>query len=188
MLPKDLGIGRLFDDVRDAVVGADPRTGRIVLWNETATEIFGYSPSEALELDIDALFADSPSSRAAQHRALLDQHLKTGHGPPCVDSKASLDLPALRKGGGEIRIEMTLSLIRGVDTAAVDGSFVLIIARDVTARKRTEEALRESEERFRLLVENAQDVVYRYRLSPDRGFEYVSPSVATVTGYTPEEY
>src|SRR5215210_3637580 len=91
MLPKDLGIGRLFDDVRDAVVAADPRTGRIVLWNEAATEIFGYSPSEALELDIDALFADSPS-RAAQHRALLDQHRKTGHGRPCVDSKASLDL------------------------------------------------------------------------------------------------
>ena len=68
MLPKDLGIGRLFDDVRDAVVAADPRTGRIVLWNEAAAEIFGYSRSEAHELDIDALFAESP--RWAQHRAV----------------------------------------------------------------------------------------------------------------------
>ena len=185
MLPKGVGIGRLFDDVRDAVVAADPRTGRIVFWNEAATEIFGYSRSEALELDIAVLFPES--ARSAQRRAVLDQHRKTGHGLPCVDSKASLDLPALRKGGAEIRIEMTLSLIRGADAVAADGNFVLIIARDATARKRTEEALRESEERIRLL-ENAQDVVYRYRLEPDRGFEYVSPSVATVTGYTPEEH
>src|SRR5215212_8183326 len=125
MLPKDLGIGRLFDDVRDAVVAADPRTGRIVFWNEAATEIFGYSPSEALELDITVLFPESP--RAAQRRAVLDHNRKTGHGPPCVDLRAPLDLPALRKGGGEIRIEMMPSLIRGADAAAVDGSFVLII-------------------------------------------------------------
>jgi hypothetical protein len=45
---------------------------------------------------------------------------------------------------------MTLSLIRGTDAAAVDGSFALIIARDGTARKRTEEALRENEEWLRL--------------------------------------
>ncbi len=111
MLHKDVGIGRLFDDIRDAVVAADPRTGRIALWNEAATEIFGYSQSEALELDIAVLFPEGP--RAAQRRAILDQHRKTGHGPPYVDSKGPLDLPALRKGGGEIRIEMTLSLIRG---------------------------------------------------------------------------
>jgi PAS domain S-box-containing protein len=79
MLPKDLGIGGLFDDVRDAVVAADPRTGRIVLWNEAATEIFGYSPSEALELDIAVLFPES--LRAAQRRAVLDHHRNTGHGP-----------------------------------------------------------------------------------------------------------
>ncbi len=31
MLPKDVGIGRPFDDIRDTVIAADPRTGRIVL-------------------------------------------------------------------------------------------------------------------------------------------------------------
>jgi PAS domain S-box-containing protein len=48
--------------------------------------------------------------------------------------------------------------------------------------------LEEKEGRFRLFAENARDIIYRYRLSPARGFEYVSPSVTALTGYTPEEH
>ena len=48
--------------------------------------------------------------------------------------------------------------------------------------------LAESEERFRLLAENAQDLVYRCRLHPDRAFEYVSPAATRIVGYTPEEH
>ena len=48
--------------------------------------------------------------------------------------------------------------------------------------------LARSEEMFRRLAEHAQDVVYRYRLRPNRGFEYVSPAVLAVNGYTPEEH
>lgn len=54
--------------------------------------------------------------------------------------------------------------------------------------RQIEAALRQSEERFQLLAEHAQDLIYRYRLAPNPGFEYVSPSATAITGYTPEEH
>ncbi len=59
---------------------------------------------------------------------------------------------------------------------------------DITEQKSTEEALLRSEKRFRMLAENAQDMIFRYRLHPKRGFEYVSPAVEQIMGFTPEEY
>ncbi|MBC7217153.1 MAG: PAS domain S-box protein [Candidatus Caldatribacterium sp.] len=49
-------------------------------------------------------------------------------------------------------------------------------------------ALRESEARFRRLAENAPDLIYRYRLRPEPGFEYVNPASTRIVGYTPEEH
>ncbi len=56
------------------------------------------------------------------------------------------------------------------------------------AHQRAEKALQESEARFRLLAEQAQDLIYRIQLAPEIQFEYVSPSATTITGYTPEDH
>ncbi|OIO89649.1 MAG: hypothetical protein AUJ92_20930 [Armatimonadetes bacterium CG2_30_59_28] len=56
------------------------------------------------------------------------------------------------------------------------------------ALKHSREQCRGGEERFRLLAEHARDIIYRYRLGQDPGFEYVSPIVTEITGYTPDDH
>lgn len=56
------------------------------------------------------------------------------------------------------------------------------------AYRKANTTLQANEARFRTLAENAQDLIYRYRLGDTPGFEYVSPSATRLTGYTPEEH
>jgi PAS domain S-box-containing protein len=65
---------------------------------------------------------------------------------------------------------------------------ILSSGEDITERIIAEKALKESETKFRMLAENATDVVYRISLYPEVKYEYISPSVISMTGYTPEEY
>ncbi|MDP9478859.1 MAG: EAL domain-containing protein [Actinomycetota bacterium] len=138
VLPQDLGIGTLFGSVRDAVIVAEAGTGRIVLWNPAATEIFGYSTEEALGLSVEEIV---PERLKERHRAGLSRYRDTGHGSYIDSHHAVLDLPAVRKGGEEIRVELSLSPIEPLPEAGAEGRFVLAIIRDVTERKRKEKEI-----------------------------------------------
>lgn len=59
---------------------------------------------------------------------------------------------------------------------------------NVTERRRVEDSLRQSEERYRFVAEHVHDVIYLYSFLPEPHFEYVSPSAKAVTGYAPEAY
>lgn len=71
-----------------------------------------------------------------------------------------------------------------------DANFLQTMANalsEAIERARAEEEMRRGEQRFRQLAENARDIIYRYRLLPNAGYEYINPAVTRITGYTPEE-
>jgi PAS domain S-box-containing protein len=213
--PEDLGFGRLFEMIRDAVIVADARTQRIVLWNAEAAKMFGYLASEALKMRVEELV---PEPLKDAHRVGITRYAKTGHGR-YIDSDAPLDLPAVRKNGQEIRVELSLSPIRPVhDEDDGEAQFVLAIIRDVTERKRAEEAvrqlnkdlenrveertsqleatiaelernqreLRHSEEVFRLLVEGVRDYAI-FMLGPDGRVVSWNEGAERIQGYEVSE-
>jgi len=71
-----------------------------------------------------------------------------------------------------------------------DGAITGVICSffDTTAERRVERELRASEERFRLIAENAADVVYRFTVGESPRFDYVNPAVEAQLGYSPQEF
>src|SRR5215217_540068 len=182
---QDLGIGRLFEWIRDAAIVADAKSQRIVFWNQAATNIFGYSVEEALGLHIEDLVPRYPKD---QHRVDIARYAATGHWP-YTDLPSQLELPALRKGGEEIYVELSLSSIGLEDDADGNERYVLAIVRDITERKWAEEEirrltedlenrvaerteqlekrermLRKSEERYRSFIEQTTEGICRIAL------------------------
>ena len=129
--PEDFGFGQLFWEIRDAVVVGDAETGCIVLWNPAAADLFGIPVDEAIGLPIETLV---PEALRERHRAGLAGFRETGGGS-LLDAGQPVELPALRRTGEPITIELTLSPIAA---SRIPGRFVLAIIRDATTRKQAE--------------------------------------------------
>jgi PAS domain S-box-containing protein len=84
-------------------------------------------------------------------------------------------------------------IYQGVFIAAVKFPYLEVVSKseellaESDERKKADDLLKKSEEQFRLLAENARDMIYRMSL-PDGRYEYVSPASAALFGYAPEEF
>jgi len=160
---------------QDGIVMMDSK-GNITYWNEAAERIFGYTKEEVIGKEAHIVLI--PERYHETYKKGFSRFRETGHGPLI---KKTLELSAIRKNGVEFPIELSVSAIK------IRGKWYSTgIVRDITDRKRAEEALRESEEKFRLLAENSTDIIYTLDIKSER-FTYISPSVVRILGYTREE-
>jgi len=160
--------GVLFETAKDAIFLSD-ETGKFVDVNQVACESLGYSKEELLKLGNKDIDADPRGYEA---------FLKVRNG---LLKEVTFEVNQRRKDGSLLPVEITGSLF-------TSGSqrLALAIARDITERKQAEEALRESEEKYRLLAENTLDCIWK--TDKDLKFTYVNPSTYTIVGFAPEEW
>lgn len=135
--PMDFGIGQLFELIPDAVIIGDALTGRVVLWNPGAAEVFGYPYVQAPNLLLEDLVADELKEA---HRLGIERYAR-GEPAPLVETRQAVELPAQRRGGERIWVELRLTRLRQQpDNAA----YVLAVVRDVTERRSLQDAIESS--------------------------------------------
>jgi PAS domain S-box-containing protein len=149
----------------------EPQTGAIMAGNPAACEFYGYSEEELLArtlVDLRSEMIGCPGHRPGRNQTPAQTYYTCQH----------------RQATGALRdVEVYSSPL------VVQGrELIFEIIHDITERKRLEADLTASEERFHRLADNAPDVIFRVRLAPELGFDYISPAVFTIAGYTPAEY
>jgi len=131
----------------DAIVSINSE-GNIVFWNHEAETMFGYSPEEVAD---NPLVFIMPERFREAHQKGMNRVLSTGQSN--IIGK-SVEVVGLRKDGSEFPVEVSLGTWK-----TREGAFFTAIIRDITKRKRAEAQLIESEERYRIAIEQSNDGV-----------------------------
>ncbi|MEW5830870.1 MAG: PAS domain-containing protein, partial [Chloroflexota bacterium] len=168
----DVQNGIYFDNNPLPMWVYDLETYRFMAVNHAAQKNYGYSRAEFLAMRL----ADIRPQEEVE-RLLKDLQQDR---PSLQDSGTWRHR---RKDGSVMDVEIHSHTLEYEGRKAA-----LVIAMNITKRKQAEDALRESENRFHRLAENAPDLIYRYEFAPERGFTYVSPAASAITGYSPEEH
>ncbi|MES2394774.1 MAG: PAS domain S-box protein [Bacteroidota bacterium] len=164
---------KLLETAPDAMVIVDS-IGKIKLVNLQTEKLFGYTKDELIGKEVELLI---PSHHIKGHRSHSDHFF--AH-PQTRTMGVGLNLRGKHKNGIEIPVEISLSPLK-----TADGIWVSAAIRDISERKKAEDALKASEEKFSLLAKNSTDIVSLHDLNFN--YIYVSDSVKRTLGFEPEE-
>jgi PAS domain S-box-containing protein len=127
----------------DAIISADS-SGNITFWNSAAEKMFGYSAGEIIRKPLTTIM---PERYHRAHLKGLNRVVTTGK--TRLKGKV-VELVALKKDGSEFPVSLSVA-----SWGTEEGLFFTAIIRDITQRKGAEEALRQSEERYRNVYNTA---------------------------------
>ena len=157
----------LFRESNDALFIFDSKDHRVLDVNPAALRLTGFDKEAACVLRLHDLFTgEEPDSLGR----LVDAYRRTGF----YHSREGYYLS--RQSGEPIPVNVSVSRIH-----TAPEPLGLVVARDITERVRAQEALRESEARYRGLVETAQVIIWS--VSTDRRIESLNPAFEAITGW-----
>ncbi|HVB88328.1 MAG TPA: PAS domain S-box protein [Candidatus Dormibacteraeota bacterium] len=164
----------LFRFSPDAVIVSN-REGHILDANSQTQQLFGYTHADLINQPIEMLIPERFRRGHPAHRSsyVADPHTRT--------MGANLELYGLRKDRTEFPVDIMLS---SVETP--NGTVVLSVIRDISVRRRAEEALREAEHRLRMHVEGVRDYAI-FMLDPDGRISSWNAGAERLKGYRSEE-
>ena len=161
----------LFDGQRDAVAVADAETKRVVQVNQAMCEMTGYTREEFERMAV----SDVHPEEALPY--VLEQFEKQRKG----ETYLAVDIPVKRKDGSVLLTEVNSAPLSFGGRHYLTGVF-----RDITERKREEEALRESEERYRVIFEGSAHGILMAD-NETRQLLYANQAMCRMLGYTKDE-
>ncbi|MCK4339137.1 MAG: tetratricopeptide repeat protein [Candidatus Cloacimonetes bacterium] len=161
---------RTLVETIDEGVGNVDENENFTFVNKAAANIFGYSKEELIGKNLREFTSKEEFQKILSQTSLRKQRKSSNY-----------ELSIKRKDGAMRVIYVTTTpIIR--DDKKYHGSFGIF--HDITERKQAEEALRESEEKYRLVTDNITDIVSM--CDKNAAFVYISPSCQTILGYDPE--
>lgn len=150
--------------------------GKIIIANQSFANIFGYNDGQELvNIEFIELASNDDIIKVAEYFRMLERK---------KDIPARFDFLGKKKDGNKIHTELSIGSFE-YDTK----NYVVMIARDVTERIRTQRAIRESEEKYRNITENIDDFLFTFeRIGLSLRPIFCTSSIQKVTGYTQAEF